>query len=145
MLSSKNFHMRKHKATHLRRVSILSRSRLRKIRSIPEMGITANKEIKMRQYCWVSMLRICIIGTKLGISTWRRQRFFTKRNTGRSLRTDVYTRSHGNPGESASQDWRCESWRVWESNIWQGRSDSSFSRWQTWNNINKPSFPAMSM
>ena len=113
MLSSKNFHMRKHKTTHLRRVSILSRSRLRKIRSIPEMGITANKEIKMRQYCWVSMLRICIIGTKLGISTWRRQRFFTKRNTGRSLRTDVYTRSHGNPGESASQDWRCESWRVW--------------------------------
>lgn len=80
-MSSKNFHMRKHKTTHLRRASILSRSRLRKIRSIPEMRITANKEIKMRQYCWVSMLSICILGTKLGISTWRRQRFLLPRGT----------------------------------------------------------------
>lgn len=81
MLSSKNFYMRKHKTTHLRKVSILSGSRLRKIRSISEMRITANKDIKMRQYCCISLLSIHILDTKLGIPTWRRQRFLLPRGT----------------------------------------------------------------
>lgn len=122
--------MLENKTTHGRRVSILVRDRHKKIsskvnlkkkgkkrRSIPEMRVTGNKE--MRQYCWAPLHS----RHQAGDTDMEKTKVFAaKRNTEKSLITDVYTRNHGNHGESVSHDWRCEHWRVQKSNRWESQS-----------------------